>query len=527
MYIISTTLGPIYPAVDGRSKEFVCTENTWGWPSTDPGAEVVSISCGSDTYTVYQRTFYGDKNIHLYKNGEHYSSSPISNTSYAGTAVVAEAVGDTQVRIFYVALPGTTWNYAYWEEYIRDHVIQGGATAYAAYTIGTFNLADIQVEARDWDEGPEADGDTTDDNFGGAFADLMEFEQTDLQDYLSDLGWGTQSGLDPYNVDEQGNAYCGFFTPYVLSHAQLVDLGRCMFSTDMWNTIKQWFEGPANVLQGILRCLDFPCYLPTGGATTICVCGQEIFFSGGSGTNYATGHHLTSRYKDVNCGTIRLLEVWGTARDYTDTNVSIYLPFVGTKELDPQIVVGHNISLALRIDCWTGDIIYILHVDNDAINGKWYRDAGYVYRWTGNCASEIPIGRADGSRGLIPTLAGLGGIAAVAGGFGAVGVPMLGVAAAGVASGKLQKRVETSGSLTGNNGVLDVLYPYIMVQRSVPNYPADWRAQIGAPKKGTYTGDDLEGYTLFESIFLVEVEGASGEEIDELTRQLCSEGCIL
>lgn len=388
------------------------------------------------------------------------------------------------------------------------------------------NIQTFQVD--EWDDTPIADGNTTDNNFGGEFADLDPFDMTENQsisDIINDLGFGYQTGLDPYDA----NGGCGFFTPYVLSQAQLTNLGNILFSSSMWNTISQWFSGLENPMDGFLRCLDFPCTLPTGGAFNISICGQELYYaSAGGGTQYAQGHHLTSRYKDVNIGSVTLKEVWGTAVDYTDTEIQIYLPFVGIRELDPKLCVGRTLTLLLRIDCWTGDILYILHVDNDNIGGKWFRSATYCYRWTGNCASEIPIGRRDSSKGLSEILTGL---AITAGGAisgnpaVAVGTALYGTAT--MMKGGLHKGIQSSGTLTGNSGAVDLLYPYLIVQRAVPNYPSNWRDFIGATKGQTYKGSDLSGYTLFDTIHLEDMEGASEEEINELERVLTTEGIIL
>ena len=64
---------------------------------------------------------------------------------------------DTQVKIFHVCLPGATFNYGYWADYIANNTIVTGATAYASVLIGTFTLSDIQEESRKWDETPEAE----------------------------------------------------------------------------------------------------------------------------------------------------------------------------------------------------------------------------------------------------------------------------------------------------------------------------------------------------------------------------------
>lgn len=458
--------------------------------------------------------------------GGDYSVENISNI-----AVVAYTymTGDTKMLCvaWYMANNGDTTDILN-----RAHNDNFGADFYL-YRDTYANASDYleMVELDEWDDTPLADGETTEDNFGGEYADLMPFDDTDnqgvsYQDLLTELGWDGQLGLDPY--DSSGN--CGFFTPYVLSEGLLKNLGYCMFSSSMWNTISQWFSGIENPLSGFLRVLDFPCSLPNGTtAHKIAICGQEIYYEASPGSErlYATGYHLTSRYRNEVLGTISLKEVWGTARDYTDTNVSIYLPFVGMRDLDPQLCVGRNLTLLLRIDCWTGDVVYILHVDNDSIGGKWFRSAGYVYRWMGNCASEIPLGRIDNDKGLTTLLGGLGGMA-----YGiASGNPLAivggGASALGsLLSGGIRKSVQTSGTLTGNTGALDVMYPYLVVQRAVPNYPNGWRNFIGAPKSQRYKGSDLSGFTVFESIHLDDLEGASEEEINELERVLTTEGII-
>ena len=405
------------------------------------------------------------------------------------------------------------------------------------------NYADIVLST--WEDTPTME-DQSDDIIGGELADLMEWSGGDIQsvgDIFSSLGWNdadnpnAQTGLDPYS--SAGNS---FFTPYVLSPAQFANLGYCMFSSSMWNTISQWFSGPENVLAGILRVLDFPCYPSAGAGANIAVCGQDIYYeTAGSGRTYATGNHLGSRYRDHVLGSVTLKETWGTARDYTDTRVQIYLPFVGIKEIDAAQCIGHTLTLLLRIDFWTGDILYLLNADNDNVGGKWYRQAAYIGRWTGNCAAEIPVGRQDNSKALTSLLGGLG---AAAGGLamasfastpvGALGglAGMVGGAAAagghlgGMLAGGLPRHVNMQGNLTGNTGVIDILYPYLIVQRAVPDYPLKWRSKIGAPRHKTYTGNDLAGYTLFEEIKLENMEGASGEEIAALTAELCSEGII-
>ena len=115
----------------------------------------------------------------------------------------------------------------------------------------------------------------------------------------------------------------------------------------------------------------------------------------------------------------------------------------------------------------------------------------------------------------------LGGLAGMVGGAAAAGGHL-----GGMLAGGLPRHVNMQGNLTGNTGVIDILYPYLIVQRAVPDYPLKWRSKIGAPRHKTYSGNELAGYTLFEEIKLENMEGASGEEIAALTAELCSEGII-
>ena len=503
---------------------FPCIANPFVmWQETPVG----SITIGADTYNITVTYESGDYLAKIY-NGTTYTGALNIHTENGVIGFACTYGTETSINVYLLSQPNITVDEAESWYYEQSYVaLPAPGIPYHARLLYTGSDS-VLVDVREWDESPQADGDTTDDNFGGEFADLDPFDMTDVQsinDIIQELGWETQTGLDPYDP----NGGCGFFTPYVLSQQQLYQLGNILFSSSMWNTISQWFSGLENPMDGFLRCLDFPCLLPAGGASNISICGQELYYSStGGGTQYAQGHHLTTRYKDENLGSINLKEVWGSAVDYTDTQIQIFLPFVGLRDLDANLCVGRTLTLLLRIDCWTGDILYILHVDNDSIGGKWFRSATYCYRWTGNCASEIPIGRRDSSKGLSEILTGL---AITAGGAisgnpaVAVGTALYGTAT--MMKGGLHKGIQSSGTLTGNSGAIDILYPYLIVQRAVPNYPNGWRNYEGATKGQTYKGSDLSGYTLFDLIHLEDMEGASEEEINELERVLTTEGIIL
>lgn len=379
------------------------------------------------------------------------------------------------------------------------------------------------VEDDSWEETPELDGDATPDNVGGAFADTEPFNFTQNQG-ANDWPDPDQDFISPYATDAGGNPIPGLYTPYELTASQLQQVGAVLYDSDMFDELVQKLNGSSNPISGILRCIQLPLLTNLGsGSYNIAIFGDPIY---SENHGYANGAHLTGRWVQRTAGSVTVKEVWGTFRDYTDTQVSIYLPFVGTRQLDPQLVVGKSLELRCYIDAYTGDVLWLLRAYNTDVSGKFFESSGFIGRWSGNCATEIPIGRIDNTRAL-GTLVGAVSGAVLAPFTGGASLALTGQNLAGMLTGGAQSMGVVSGNVTGHLGTADVLYPYLIVQRSVPIYPKNWRGHIGAVKNETYSVNDLSGFTLFSQIFLENMEGASGEEIEALKNELCSEGIIL
>lgn len=408
-----------------------------------------------------------------------------------------------------------TW-YANLQRLVAGHPT-GVSYYYSILYTGTDS--DLQ-EMREWDESPEQDGDNTEDVVGGENADTDPFDFTQMQSTWPDPD---ADFISPYATDGQGNPIPGLYTPYELTPAQLQALGAVLYDSDMFDTLVQKLNGSSNPISGILRCIQIPVVTNLGsGSYNICVFGEKLHSENHSDP---TGAHLRGRWVTKNGGSVTLKEVWGTYRDYTDTQVSIFLPFVGVRQLDPQLCVGKTLELRCYIDAYTGDVLWLLRSSNTGIGGKFYESGGFIGRWSGNCATEIPIGRIDNTRALATLIGGLSGIV-MAPFTGGASLGATGASLAGMLTGGAQSMGVVSGNITGHLGTADILYPYLIVQRSVPDYPNGWRGRIGAVKNQSYSCDDLSGFTLFSQIFLENMEGASGEEIDALRNELCSEGII-
>ena len=370
----------------------------------------------------------------------------------------------------------------------------------------------------DWDEEPTPDGADPFGSFGGGGADRQDFGVNDnflASDLEADL--------------PEGNDYGAFVTPYELTTANMQAVGSNLFKNNFWSNLSNKFSGLSDPLSMILSAVELPVSNSNYATNaTFKLGGVPVEDDDGF---YITVSKLTRRYDIYSCGAITLKETWGSGKDYSDTSIDIYLPFVGMRELDPHVVIGTKITLYARLDRWTGDILYQLHVDNATVGGKYYRQAGVVYRFGGNCGIKVPMGRVDNSAAVTNLV---GSVAGLALGM-ATGNPL--GAAAGVAAGVsgaqnilsrgFTPTVHSSGGISGPTGIMDQMKPYLIIKRSVPHYPADWRTHIGAPNYQMFTISDLSGFTLFSELHLENMTGASKEEIDELTRELMTEGIIL
>lgn len=388
---------------------------------------------------------------------------------------------------------------------------------------GTKTALEAQLEEnREWDETPTEDNDdlNNENPRGGEYAQTGFFGDTDLM-LVEDMP-------DP---NDNEISLGGFVTCYCVdSVGNMSEWNECLFKTDFWTSLKNKFEGLSDPLTMILSAVQLPL-----NPWTLNVDGADEVMLGGIVVTKRDNASLVSRtfdqrYKKYSLGQIHLQEVWGSAKDYTDTSVSIYLPYVGVKEVDADIVINAYSELFLYIDKWTGDILYMLHVSNRLNAKKYYRQESVVYRWSGNCGRKMPIGRVDTSSSIMQMVAGIGSIGAgtVVGGM-AGGIAQAGNFAMQAATSGFKPTVQSSGSVSGGVGQMDYQYAYFIIKRGVPEYPNNWRAEIGAPRNQTFELSALlnTGYTLFSHIQLGNMGDATEEEKAELERLLTTEGAIL
>lgn len=304
----------------------------------------------------------------------------------------------------------------------------------------------------------------------------------------------------------------GFVKIYSPSSVELNSLATYMWSNTFdLNTLKKIF---ANPIDSVISLGVVPITIPSGGSS-------HIFIG-----NIDTGINCTiagQQYIDVDCGTIEVEEFYGSFMDYSPyTKCEIYLPFIGYKTLDVDMIMRKSINVTYRVDILTGSCVANIICNNSVI-------AQYV----GNCLIVSPFTGSNFNAvfsGLISlTQAGLG---VISGGVlaGATGGILNGVVQgigstvnqAGSIVGDIMStkpQIEKSGAISSHSGLLGVLTPHLIITRPRTVVPENQNTLNGYPCLAFKNFSDLSGFTIVQQTNLKGIP-CSEAELQKITNLL-------
>lgn len=310
-------------------------------------------------------------------------------------------------------------------------------------------------------------------------------------------GDGEEDEEDPVDFTDPPSTAIGatgFLTIFTPSLGQLQNLAYFMwnsFDIDNWRRL---FANPMDAILG-LHIIPVPPYIT--GTKTVKVAGisTEIEMD-----------YTSVRYIPRPMGTCEIPKKWGAYLDYNPyTKVSIFLPYIGFKDLDADDIMGKTIALQYIIDILTGACVVELKCGDTVL-----------YSWQGNCANEVPI--TGGTwRGAIASALGIAGTIAKTALTGGASAPMIAgtIASVGANSLNLKPSVDRSGAIAGSAGFMGSQRPYII--RTVPNLviPNDQNKMIGYP---SFVNASLGSLTGYNEISAIHLEGipATGNELSEI-----------
>ena len=382
-----------------------------------------------------------------------------------------------------------------WTNSVQRQVLQPDGT------LKTFTYVPVPTpDATDWmDTEPTGDGSQQSQKDTVVNPDM----DTSIKDTISSSG---STGSDTPNPPDTGGGSSPTIVPpvgkasslwsiYNPTLEQVNQFGSWLWSSNFVEQLKKLFNDPMQAIIGLHKV-----YSPvqTSGQCTI-KCG---YLDSGVPSKLVSEQYVT-----VDCGSVDLQEYFGNVFDYPPyTEVSIYLPFIGIKHLDPSDVMRSTISVIYHIDVLTGACLAEVNVKRDAAGGT-------LYTFSGDAAVRYPVS----SGSYMGIVSGLIGVATsvVSGNI----LPALG----GVT--RLHTNVDRSGSFTGNAGAMGSKVPYLIISRPQTAMADQFETLSGYPSN-TYTPlSACKGFTQVKYCH-VENLNATDSEKQEI-EQLLKEGVIL
>lgn len=304
------------------------------------------------------------------------------------------------------------------------------------------------------------------------------------------------SGETPPVIMPTGSA-SALWTVYNPSQSEVNAFGAWLWSSNFIDQIKKLFADPMQGVIGIHKIFATPA---VSGSANI-VCG---YLDSGVSANV-----VSSQYVTVDCGSVYLPEYFGNVLDYTETELYIYLPFIGIQKLDIGQCMRGTISVTYKVDVYTGACLAEVDVIRD-------NAGGVLYTYTGDCAVRYPL--SSGSyMGIVSGI--LTTVGAVAGGI-MTGNPLLAGMGAISGIGSMHADVQRSGSLSGNAGAMGIKVPYLIINRPQTAYTAFSGLQ-GYGANAAIRVTDAVGYARFTDI-KCDIDGATEEERQEIISLLQS-----
>jgi hypothetical protein len=273
------------------------------------------------------------------------------------------------------------------------------------------------------------------------------------QDHLGLNNKPTKSGLN-----------LGFVTLYKPTETQLDDIARFMWSDDVLDNFKKYFN---NFADNIISLMIIPYNLTSLPSKKFKIGNMESDTASLQSVEY-----VTDRYVDIDMGDFYIDRKWDSYLDCSPyTKLEIYLPYCGTHSLDTDEILypanldgfipdeqgDPHLHINYRLDVATGNIVATLLV-NDEIR----------YQFTGKCGMTVPLTGADYQNLVLGSITAGAGLAATIASGGATAPMTMSAAVTGTVMSQKPNNYR-SGNMSGDISRLGYDTPYLI--KTIPNLP--------------------------------------------------------
>lgn len=269
--------------------------------------------------------------------------------------------------------------------------------------------------------------------------------------------------LENHNVDNSMELLTGGLTSvYNVTPEKLNQLGRFIWTDDAMDNIKLLNNSP---IQNIVSCKCIP-FLASGTTAKNIVLGNI--------DTGVLGNKVNSNIGKVLIGSVNVTPPFNNFLSYGNyTSVSIYLPYLGMRQLDTDKVMGKTLKVYYNVDCLSGNCVIELFSNNVKIN-----------EFSCNVSIDIALtssNRAEIEKGYITSAIG-GGVSLASGN-------VIGALGSGLNASMQKYNYAQSGSCSGSaytniskNCYIIIEYPDLLDNNSYKHTkgkPCEKRKRIG------------------------------------------------
>lgn len=257
------------------------------------------------------------------------------------------------------------------------------------------------------------------------------------------------TGENPPIIPPIGSA-SALWKIYNPSQGQLDTFGAWLWSSNFVDQLLKLFNDPMQAIIGLHKVF---CNPPISGSGPIKV---------GYLVSDASANYVSNQYTEIDCGDVDLKEKFGNVFDYDGfTRISVFLPFIGFRDLDTKDVMRGKMNIKYGIDVLTGACLAKIKITRDL-------NSPILYTFEGNCAVQYPV--SSGSYiGIVTGALGIAG--SIAGTIATGGAMTPALLRAGAAIPNMHANIQHSGNISSNVGALGPKKPYIVIQRPQTQMP--------------------------------------------------------
>ena len=296
---------------------------------------------------------------------------------------------------------------------------------------------------------------------------------------------------------------------YLIDSANLAAVSSVINSNDF---IDQFYTNFGDIAKCIVSISQFPISTYSGAGTLgdITVGSKRI-----ASSSLTPQAKPLSRFAQVDCGSVNLHLFWDSALDLNPyTKLNVYIPCVGMRPLDADVVMGHTLGLYYNVDFMTGNALAILTLDGD-----------YYDQYSCTLATQYALNTEQWGpvyQGIMSTLSTAAIGVAVSGSGGAMAGALAGAATQSVAQ-KLHH--DKAGTMGASMSLFSQMQPFVEILRPIQQLPRDYTKFNAYPSYMTTQLFNLSGYVEVQDIRLDDIDCTDAER-SELMSMLQS-GVIL